>query len=158
MKQFTKNKDNIKVICDLDIQRYLGNWFEIGRLPLRSERNLDNVTAIYNLKKNGKVEVINSGFKNGKKKQIRGIAWIPDKNCKGSLLVRFFWPFKSEYNVIKLEEEYRWAVVMGEDKSNLWILSRTPKMETDLYNQIISFLNENGFHTEKIIKTEQNKD
>lgn len=157
MKNFSKDKGNIKIICDLDLQRYLGNWYEIGRLPLRSEEGMDNVTAVYNLKKNGEIEVVNSGYKKGKKKGIRGTAWVADDRCKGALMVRFFWPFKSEYNVIKLDENYRYAVVMGDTKDNLWILNRSPHMESKLYGEIIDFLDDKGFDIKKIINSKQYK-
>ena len=157
MKTFKKYKGDIPIVCDLDLQRYLGAWYEIGRLPLRSEKGMDNITAIYNLKKNGDIEVINSGYKDGKKKGIRGTAWARDKKCTGALFVRFFWPFKSEYNVIKLDKNYRYAVVMGDTKDTMWILSRTPHMDDKLYSEIIDFLNANGFDIKKIINAKQNK-
>lgn len=152
---FTK-KASIPVICDVDLKRYLGNWYEIGRLPMRSEKKLKNITAIYNLKSDGKIEVVNSGYKKGKKKSIRGTAWAPDKKCTGSLLVSFFKPFKSEYNIIMLDEDYRYAVVMGKTKDNLWILSRTPRIEKDVYKQIMKFLKKYKFNTKKIIYSKQN--
>lgn len=89
MKVSKTYKEDMPIVCDLDLKRYLGTWYEIGRLPLRSEKGMDNITAIYNLKKNGKIEVINSGYKNGNKKEIRGSAWVRDKNCTGGLFVRF---------------------------------------------------------------------
>lgn len=155
---FIKKKTNMPIVCNLDLKRYLGNWYEIGRLPMKSERNLDNITAIYNLKRNGKIEVINSGYKKDKKKSIRGVAWVPDKKCSGSLLVSFFKPFKSRYNVIMIEKNYRYAVVMGNTKDNLWILSRTPKLDQEVYDSIIDFLDKNSFNTNKIINAKQNKD
>lgn len=157
MENFKKDNGNIPIVCDLDLKRYLGNWYEIGRLPLRSEKGLENITAIYNLKKNGEIEVINGGYKNGKKKEIRGRAWVPDERCKGSLLVRFFWPFKSEYNVIKLDENYRYAVVMGDSKDSLWILSRKLHMDDETYGKIIDFLNDKDFDIKKIINPKQSK-
>lgn len=155
MEKIKESKEGIDIICDLNLNRYLGNWYEIGRLPLRSEKGMDNITVIYNLKKNGKIEVINSGYKKGKEKSIRGTAWLADENCTGSLFVQFFWPFKSEYNVIKLEEDYRYAVVMGKTKDKLWILSRNPQMDKEVYEGIIDFLNDNGFETERIINSKQ---
>lgn len=150
-------REGIPIVCDLDLKRYLGNWYEIGRLPLKSEKDMENITAIYNLKKNGKVEVVNSGFIKGKKKGIRGTAWIRDKKCTGGLFVRFFWPFKSEYNVIKIEKDYRYAVVMGNTRDSLWILNRNPKMEKEVYEEIVQFLDEKGFDISKIINSKQNK-
>lgn len=157
MRLLKKEKEEVPIVCDVDLQRYLGNWYEIGRLPMRSEKGLDNITAIYNLKKNGNIEVINGGYKKGKRKEIRGKAWIPDKNCTGSLLVRFFWPFSSEYNVIILEKNYRYAVVMGESRDNLWILSRTPKMDGKVYKTIIEYLDKYGFETKKIINCKHDR-
>lgn len=155
MKKY--KREGIPIICDLDLKRYLGNWYEIGRLPLSSEEGMNNITAIYNLKKDGKIEVVNGGYKNGKKRGIRGTAWVPDEKCTGALKVRFFWPFKSEYNVIKLEKDYRYAVVMGKTKDNMWILSRNPQMEKETYNYILKFLDEKGFDLNKIINPEQVK-
>lgn len=157
MKKFSKEKGNIPIVCDVDLKRYLGNWYEIGRLPLRSERGLDNITAIYNLKKNGEIEVVNSGYKKGKKSEIRGTAWVDDERCSGALKVRFFWPFKSEYNIIKLDENYNYAVVMGDTKDNLWILNRNPHMESKIYGDIIDFLDDKGFDIKKIINPKQDK-
>lgn len=155
METFKKDRGNIDIICDVDLNRYLGNWYEIARLPLRSEKGLDNIRAVYNLKKNGDIEVVNSGFKKGKKKEIRGRAWAPDSRCKGSLRVSFFWPFKSEYNIIKLEKNYKYAVVMGNTKDNLWVLSRTPQMDKKTYGEIIDFLNDKNFEIGKIINPMQ---
>lgn len=157
MDSFKRDNGNISIVCDLDLKRYLGNWYEIGRLPLRSEEGLENITAVYNLKKDGKIEVINSGYKKGKKTGIKGSAWVPDSACKGSLFVRFFWPFKSEYNVIKIDKYYKYAVVMGAKKNRLWILNRTPHMDDETYSEIIDFLNEKNFDIKKIINPKQDK-
>lgn len=157
MKFFKKELESIPVICEFDLKRYLGNWYEIGRLPFRSEKNLDNITTIYNLKKNGKIEIINSGYRRGKKRSVTGTAWIPNKKCMGRLLVSFFRPFKGEYNIIILEENYNYAVVMGKTRDSLWILSRTPQMDKKVYKDIIKYLKQKGFATKKIINPKQDR-
>ena len=156
MGRYTTDNGYIKLICNLDLDKYLGKWYEIGKFSARGQNGLDNVTATYTLKDNGKIKVYNEGFKEGKKRSITGSAWLRNKNCKGGLFVRFFWPFKSEYNVIKLAKDYRYAVVTGDDKSKLWILSRAPKMADKDYNEIINFLDSKGFKTGEILTTKQN--
>jgi len=152
-----KDTNEIPPICDIDIKRYLGTWYEIARLPHAFEKGLDNVTAAYNLKGDGKIEVLNSGFKNGEKKMARGVAWIPDESCTGKLLVSFFWPFKSEYKIIKLDEEnYSYAVVTSSVKDYLWILSREPKISNELFNDLISYASAQGFDVTKVIRVIQN--
>ena len=149
--------DSIKIplVCDLDLNRYLGKWYEIGKLPARGQSGLDNVTATYTMRKNGKIRVKNAGYKNGKKTGIRGSAWLRDEKCSGGLYVQFFWPFKGDYNIIKLASDYRYAVVMGERRSSLWILSRTPGMRKDDLREILSFLKAYSFKVERITKTKQ---
>jgi apolipoprotein D and lipocalin family protein len=158
---FNRKSENstmeIPAICDVNLERYLGTWYEIARFPHSFEKGLENVTATYNLKSDGRIEVINAGFKNRKKSVARGTAWIPDKSCNGRLLVSFFRPFKGEYKIIRLDKEnYRFAVITGSTKNYLWILSREPKMSEELYNDIISFVSSKGFDTSRIIRVKQN--
>lgn len=157
LSRISKNStNNISAICNVNLERYIGTWYEIARLPHTFENGLDNVTAAYSLKTDGKIEVINNGIKNGEKSVAKATAWIPDKNCTGKLRVSFFWPFKSEYNIIKLDEEnYSFAVVTSSSKNYLWILSREPKISDELYNSLIFFVSSNGFDTSKIIKVNQ---
>ncbi|NLB21085.1 MAG: hypothetical protein GX829_09780 [Clostridium sp.] len=155
MSSSNSGQDLVPLVCDLDLTRYLGKWYEVGKLSAKEQKGLDNVTATYSLKKNGKIKVHNQGYKNGKQKGIKGSAWLRNESCTGGLYVRFFWPLKGEYNVIKLAEDYRYAVVMGESKSSLWILSRTPKMNKEDGQEIVDFLDSFGFDIQKLIKTKQ---
>lgn len=157
MSRYEVYKGDVEIVCDLDLKKYLGKWYEIGRLPIRAEKNLSNITAEYTIKGNGKIKVVNTGYKKGKKKDVKAKAWIPDRRCKGALLVSFFWPFKSEYNVIRIDKDYKYAVVMGDTKDNMWILSRTPHMEIEDYRELIDFLDEKGFDTNKIINARQDR-
>jgi lipocalin len=150
---------DIPAICNVNLERYLGTWYEIARFPHSFEKGLENVTATYNLKSDGKIEVINAGFKNGEKSMAKATAWIPDESCTGKLLVSFFRPIKSEYNIIKLDEEnYSYAVITSSTKNYLWILSREPRISDRLYDDLIAYIVANGFDTSKIIKVKQNED
>lgn len=81
---FSRSTKEIPPICSVDIKRYLGTWYEIARLPHSFEKGLDNVTAVYNLRSDGKIEVINSGLKNGDKKVTKGVAY--SCSIKGSII------------------------------------------------------------------------
>lgn len=77
-----------------------------------------------------------------------------EKNTgNAKLKVQIFWPFKGKYWIIDLADDYSYAVVSHPNKKYLWILSREPKMEEEIYNQIISRLKEKGFDLTKIQKT-----
>lgn len=102
------------------------------------------------------IEVINSGVKRGVKKNIKGIAYIPDKTCTGKLLVSFFWVIKSQYNIILLDKkDYNYVVITGSTNNYLWIMSRTPKISDELYSSLVDFAASKGFDVSKIIKVVQ---
>ena len=67
-----QNPNKIPLLCSLDLHRYLGLWYEIGKLPARGQMGLTHVTATYRLGKDGKIIVENKGYKNGKKRGISG--------------------------------------------------------------------------------------
>ncbi len=157
MKNDRSKEERLSVICNLDLNKYVGKWYEIGKLSAKEQKGFDNVSATYTLQKNGKIKVQNVGYKKGKKRGIKGIGWVRDSKCSGRLYVRFFWPFKGEYNVIKLAPDYRYAVVMGEKKNSLWILSRTPKIQNHDEKEILDYLEKQGFNVRKIVKTDQNR-
>jgi len=153
---FAGKTENIPAICDVDLKRYIGRWYEIARLPQKFEEGLEYVTATYNLKADGDIEVINAGTRNGVKSEARAVATVPDPKCTGEIFVSFFKPFKSKYRIILLDEEYKYAVVTGGNISYLWILSREPEISDELYSDLISFISSKGFDMSKIIKVVQN--
>jgi len=107
------------------------------------------------LLKDGSISVLNECRKNGKYKKAKGKAKLVDRTIGAKLKVTFFWPFYGDYWIIKLDEDYTYAVVGTPDRSYLWILSRTPQIEDTLYSEIIEFIQAKGFNTDSLIKTTQ---
>jgi apolipoprotein D and lipocalin family protein len=155
---FAGSADKIPAVCDLDLNRYLGTWYEIARMPQGFEEGLDNVTATYSLLEGGRIQVLNSGTKDGSRREAKAVAWVPDPGCTGELLVSFFRPFRSRYRVILLDKEnYSYAVVAGGKLSYLWILSRKPVISDELFGELMSFVSSKGFDTARIIRVPQEK-
>ncbi len=155
-------KNPPQTVAQLDIAQYMGLWYEIARFPVFFERNLVGVTAEYTLEEDGRIRLINRGYKetlDGKVSRIQGYASLPDENEPAKLRIRFDpFPvclFPADYWIIQLDEAYRYAVVSNPTRSVLWILSRTPNMEEELYNAIVEELTQQGFDVEKLEKTLQ---
>ncbi len=148
----------LKTVEYVDVQRYMGTWYEIAKFPVWFEKGLVGVTANYTLLHSGKVRVINSGYKKdfkGKLKTAKGRAWIVDKKTNAKLKVSFFWPFAGNYWIIELGKDYEYAVVGDPSRKYLWILSRKPQLEESLYNELLRRIQEKGFDRSKIEKTVQ---
>lgn len=143
------------VVADLDIDRYLGKWYEIARFDHSFERGLVGVTAEYSYRKDGKIKVVNAGFKenlNGKRTEAIGKAKIPDTNTPAKLKVSFFWFFYADYLILELDDNYQWAIIGSSSDKYLWILSRTPQINSQLYDEMLVLIKKRGYDTNKLIK------
>lgn len=149
-------EEEIKVVNNFELNKYLGRWYEIARLPASFEKNLKNVTATYSLKSNGTVKVENKGIdeKTNKIKIATGRAKIAEAVSVGYLRVSFFWPFYGDYKIIKLDENYRYAAVYS-SKKYAWILSREKTIEKEILDQYIKALEEIGIETTKMIYSQE---
>lgn len=149
------------VVKNLDLNKYLGTWYEIARYDHGFERGLVGVTANYSLRPDGKIKVLNKGYKgslNGKLSEATGKAKIPDpKNNPAKLKVSFFLFFYGDYFVMELDKDYQWALIGSSSDKYLWILSRTPQMDKDTYNSLIENLKKRGYDISKLILVEQSK-
>jgi len=148
-----QNTSDMKTVQDVEINKFLGVWYEIARFPHSFERNLVGVTATYSLKKNGNIRVVNQGYKNtldGKHKKAKAFAKIPNANEPGRLKVYFFWPFGADYLILDLDKDYQWALVGSNSPNYLWILSRTPEMDKTLYKAIVDKAKSLGYDTTKL--------
>lgn len=147
------------VVREFNLQKYLGTWYEIARYDHRFERGLVGVTANYSIRDDGKIKVVNSGYKNsfdGKFSQSVGKAKIPNpKGAPAKLKVSFFLFFYGDYFVMELDENYQWAVIGSSSDKYLWILSRTPQIEDDLYAELLNRLKKRGYDVSKLIIVEQ---
>jgi apolipoprotein D and lipocalin family protein len=152
-----EERNSLEVVPHVDLERYLGKWYEIAHLPFRFEDDCTDITATYSLSKDGNVSVLNECLRDGKLKKAKGKAKVVDKNTGAKLKVTFFWPFSADYWVLDLGKDYGYAVVGTPNLKYLWILSRTPQMDDKLFSQLIESVKSKGFNVNKLIKTSHKK-
>jgi lipocalin len=138
----------LESVDTLDLDRYLGTWYEIAKYPNRFEKGLVAVKAQYSQREDGTIRVRNSGREStfdGERDSAEGSLWVPHAEAPAKLRVSFFWPFSADYWVIALDPDYRWAVVGEPDRRYLWILSRTPSLPQATYTAIVQQIRELGY-------------
>lgn len=147
----------------LDLGRYLGLWYEIGRLPLRFEdEGARDVTAEYSLNDDGTVRVDNRCIdEKGEPSQAIGQA-NPVPEHPGRLEVSFLpealrWiPFtRADYWVLRIDEDYRHALVGTPDRRYLWLLAREPHVEEAVERSFLDTARDQGFELDEWIRPEQ---
>lgn len=147
---------DFSTVQELDVQRYLGKWYEIARFDHSFERNLVGVTATYSLRDDGKIRVVNQGYKNtldGEPSVAEGKAKFTSE--PGKLKVSFFWIFYGDYYILELDENYRWVLLGSSSDKYLWILSRTPQLEKATLDFVLEKAKQRGYDTSKLIWVEQ---
>ena len=150
--------ENIKPVTSFESDRYLGKWYEIARLDHSFERGLTKVTATYSLREGGGLKVVNQGWsaEKGVWKTATGKAFFVEDAHQGYLKVSFFGPFYGSYIVFELDQEgYQYALVAGPDKSYLWLLSRSPKMNPAKQEELINKAKRLGFDTQRLVFVDQ---
>ncbi|MBP5981790.1 MAG: lipocalin family protein [Halomonas sp.] len=140
-------------VTGFKLDRYLGQWYEIARLDHSFEEDLDCVTADYSLRDDGGVRVINQGynFKEQAWDEAEGRAYFIDDEGVGRLKVSFFGPFYGGYNILELDDNYQWALVAGPNRDYLWILSRTPTMDSNTEQRLRQRAAELDFPADELI-------
>ena len=146
-----RNSVTAPAVEGFELEKYLGVWYEVARLPNRFERGMTRVTAEYLLQDDGSIQVINSGIKNGIVKSITGTARLQGKPGTGALEVSFFWPFYQEYRIVMLAEDYSYSVVCGSSPDYLWILSRTTGLAPEEWEKIKVFLRLHFWDPEQLL-------
>jgi len=144
----------LETVKEVNLQKYLGTWYEIARYEHYFEKGCRDVSASYSLKDDGTIKVINRCTKDGEKKEVVGVAYATDES-NAKLKVSFFRPFYGNYWVIMLDENYNYAVVGDPSREYLWILSRTPNLDENVKNEILSKLPAMKYSADPLIWTVQ---
>jgi apolipoprotein D and lipocalin family protein len=147
------------LVESVDIEQYAGMWYQVARYDhFFQTDDCAESSAEYTIRKDGKIAVLNRCWKDyygGEyTQQVRATA-SPVNDQSSWLRVWFYGIFPANYLIIELDKDYQWAAVTSPNKKTLWILSRKPFLEADIYNAIVDSLVSKGFIKNEIIKTSQ---
>ncbi len=158
----TTAPEGVTPVTGFELDRYLGTWYEIARLDHRFERGLEAVTAHYAKNDDGGVTVTNRGWNTeaGEWDQAVGKARFLGAPDTASLEVSFFGPFYGGYHVLALDAQapdYGYALVAGPDRDYLWILSRTPRLAEDVYQDLVRQARALDFPVDELIRVDPSR-
>lgn len=157
--------DEVRSVPRVDVQRYVGSWFEVARFPNWFQGTcVGDVTANYEALDDGTLKVTNRCRESqGRVNMAEGIATPASGDTTGARLKVSFLPGwlrwvpwdGGDYWVVMLDDDYRWAVVSEPTREYLWVLSRTPKLDPALYERIVNQLRRDGYDVDKLLPTLQ---
>ena len=154
----TSVPDKVSPVSPFNLERYMGTWYEIARMPHPFEEGLSRVTATYSQNEDGSVKVINRGFNAEEQQwsQAEGKAKFVGDTNTGHLKVSFFGPFYSSYVVFGLDQKnYQYAYVSGYNTDYAWLLAREKEVDEQRLEDFKEQLRSAGFAVEKLIEVQQ---
>lgn len=148
----------LRTVSRVNLQQYVGTWYDIASFPQRFQRGCTGTTATYTIRADGEIDVLNccrKGSLDGNAESAQGRARVTDRSTNAKLKVSFFRPFWGDYWIIDLGANYEYAVVGHPSRDYLWILNRKPTMEDTVYAGILGRLRAQGYEVERLNRTPQ---
>jgi apolipoprotein D and lipocalin family protein len=151
----------LEVVPSVNIEKYMGTWYEIARYRMFFDEDAVAATATYTLYADGTVRVFKQGrigTLDGTPTSIEGVARSVDPS-NAKLKVEFNRPelvgIEFDYWIIDLGVDYEYAVVSSSSRGVLYILSRTSTVDQQFYEDLVAKLAQHGFDTDRIVLTPQ---
>jgi apolipoprotein D and lipocalin family protein len=154
---------DVRTVEEVDLERYLGTWYEVASFPAWFQRGCTATTATYtpHPKRDDLIRVENRCRDESLDGDLRlavGRAKVVDPETNAKLKVSFFGPFWGDYWILGLDPEYQWALVGSPDRDYLWVLSRDPRLDEATYASIVDLAKEQGYDVGRLVRTEQPAD
>ncbi|MBJ7539352.1 lipocalin family protein [Marinomonas transparens] len=150
----TSNSKNIDSVIQMQLEPYLGTWYEMVRQDHAFEEGLSNVTATYSIGEDGGIDVVNRGYSSEDRnwREAKGRANFVNSSDVGHLKVSFFGPFYGAYVILELDKkDPQYAMLSGPSREFFWLLSRTPTMPKAVKRRLLTKVRQLGFQMDKLV-------
>ncbi|MES2278304.1 MAG: lipocalin family protein [Bacteroidota bacterium] len=138
-----------KPVDKLDLNRYAGKWYSLYSIPTMYDKGSRETITTYTLNKDGYFNVF-TACKKGDDNKTYTSKLFPEKDKDGEMKAQFLWPFKVDYWVIELGDDYQYVVVGHPDHKFLFIMSRKPSIDKKLYDEIVARCKAKGYAVDQL--------
>lgn len=148
----------MQTVDKVDIERFMGDWYVIANIPTFLEKGAHNAVETYRLDDDGTIATTfryRKGSFDGKQKEYNPRGFIVDTETNALWGMRFVWPFKGDYRIVYLNDDYSQTVIGRQKRDFVWIMARTPEIPEADYERIVDFVGSIGYDVAKIQRVPQ---
>ena len=141
---------DMRTVRRLELERYMGRWYEIARYDRPFERRLRNIEARYTLRADGNVEMERAGIDIRTGHRHTSCRHARRTQRSGRLRVKNFIFLHTDYCILELDDQYQWALVGSTAPLRLQILSRQPRIRRDTLRHIVGLAERRGYPLDRL--------
>lgn len=138
----------MKTVEHVDLPRFMGDWYVIANIPTFIEKGAHNAVESYELDDDGSIATTFTFRKDsfdGKPKMYKPRGFVRDTESNATWGMRFVWPFKSDYRIVYLDDEYSQTIIGRQSRDFVWIMARTPSISESDYDRLVEFVASIGY-------------
>ena len=151
----------LKTVEKVDIERFMGRWYVIACIPAFIEAKAYNEVEEYILLTDGSIDTVltfNKESFDGPLKRYNPRGFVVDRVNNSTWAMQFIWPFKAEYLITYLKDDYSQTVIGRNKRDFFWYMARTPEVSKEDYDRIMEGLSAQGYQMKKVRKVPQRWD
>lgn len=144
----SNKRPEIPLVPNVDLARFMGDWYVIAAIPTFIENNSFNAVESYKLDSNGTIATtftFNSGAPDGKLKAYHPRGFVVEGTNNALWGMQFIWPFKGEFRIAYLDPSYLYTIVARNNRDYVWIMARSPKISAEKYAELVTAITEMGY-------------
>jgi apolipoprotein D and lipocalin family protein len=148
----------METVAHVDIDRFMGRWYVIANIPTFIETGAHNAIESYEKNPDGSIATsftFYDGGYSGEAKAYHPTGYILDTKTNATWGMQFIWPFKADFRIVYLDDDYATTVIARQARDYVWLMARTPVIPEKKYNEIIGFIKSIGYDTSSIQRVPQ---
>lgn len=148
----------LQAIDEVNTERFMGAWYVIAHIPPFFTKTAFNSVEQYRLNEDGTIDVLFTFYEGGFDGELKTMTptGFPDEgDADGVWGMRFIWPFKSDYRIAYLDEDYTETIIGRNKRDYVWIMTRTPIIPEERYNELVQRVADMGYQTSDLRKVPQ---
>jgi apolipoprotein D and lipocalin family protein len=142
----------------VDLEQFMGDWYVIASIPTWIEKDAYNAVESYELVGSHRVQTtftFREGGFDGERKRYEPVGFVRNKSSNAVWGMQFIWPFKADYRIVYVDDDYSVTVIGRHQRDYVWIMARSPQIPKGEYDRLVGIVAAQGYDTEALRKVPQ---
>jgi len=148
----------IRTAEQVDLHRFMGDWYVLGNIPTVIEKSAYNAVESYEIGSGNRILTtfrFNKNAFNGPEKVYHPTGFVREGTNNAVWGMQFIWPFKAEYRVLYVDKDYTTTVIGRSKRDYLWVMARTPDIAEADYADLMRLVEAEGYDVSKVRRVPQ---